>query len=94
MLILSSLFLNRVEEASFLIKSSESPKIRYNYTISHINSKLYVETSDRYSIPMRRRDFKKRQGMWCEVIKVGNVSKFSEQKLTPLFNPWVKQYTY
>ena len=63
MLILSSLFLNRVEEASFLIKSSESPKIRYNYTISHINSKLYVETSDRYSIPMRRRDFKKRQGM-------------------------------
>ena len=50
-----------------------------------MNSKFHVETSDRYSIPMRR-GFKKRQGM-CEVIKVGNVSKFSEQKLTPLFNP-------
>ena len=63
MLILSSLFLNRVEEASFLIKTSESPKIKYNNTIStpypHMNSKLYVETSDRYSIPMRR-GFKKK----------------------------------
>ena len=82
-MILSSLFLNRGEEASLLptlIKTSESPKIKYNNSISHINSKLYLETSD------MRRGFKKRQGM-CEVIKVGNVSKFSEQKLTPLFNP-------
>ena len=61
MLILSSLFLNRVEEASFLIKTSESPKIKYNNIIPypHMNSKLYVETSDRYSIPMRR-GFKKK----------------------------------